>query len=160
MTDLERSRAFYGVFLGLPELKRPGFPFPGAWFGLANGQELHIVCVPNPAWREPRVMQIFETHIALRVDSFGGAIKKLHAAGFHEDLPDDHPLKIEIKRHPPTGCPQVYFFDPDRHLRPDRVHHLPGSIRSACTPDSRRYLRAKFRCRRPALGRGPVPQPR
>jgi glyoxylase I family protein len=116
VTDIERSRAFYGTFLGLPELKRPEFPFPGAWFGLANGQELHIVRVPNPVWREPGVMQIFETHIALRVDSFSGAIEKLHSAGFHEDLPDDHPLKIEIKRHPPTGYPQVYFFDPDRHL--------------------------------------------
>ena len=43
VTDLEKSRAFYGGFLGLPELKRPEFPFPGAWFQLANGQELHIV---------------------------------------------------------------------------------------------------------------------
>jgi catechol 2,3-dioxygenase-like lactoylglutathione lyase family enzyme len=51
VTDLERSRAFYGTFLGLPELKRPEFPFPGAWFGLANGQELHIVRVPDPIWR-------------------------------------------------------------------------------------------------------------
>jgi glyoxylase I family protein len=116
VTDLERSRAFYGGFLGLPELKRPEFPFPGAWFSLMGGQELHIVRVPNPNWREPRVMEIFETHIALRVESFRAAIEKLHAAGFHEDFPDEHPLKIAIKRHPPTGYPQVYFFDPDRHL--------------------------------------------
>jgi glyoxylase I family protein len=116
VTDLEKSRAFYGGFLGLPELKRPEFPFPGAWFALAGGQELHIVRVPNPNWREPRAMEIFETHIALRVESFRAAIENLHAAGFHEDLPDEHPLKIVIKRDPPTGYPQVYFFDPDRHL--------------------------------------------
>jgi glyoxylase I family protein len=116
VADLERSRAFYGGFLGLPELKRPEFPFPGAWFALTGGQELHIVRVPNPNWREPRVMEIFETHIALRVESFRAAIEKLHAAGFHEDLPDEHPLKIVIERYPPTGYPQVYFFDPDRHL--------------------------------------------
>ena len=61
-------------------------------------------------------MEIFETHIALRVPSFRGALEKLHAAGFHEDLPDTHPQKIVIKPHPPTGYPQVYFFDPDRHL--------------------------------------------
>src|SRR6267154_3595098 len=94
VSDLERSRAFYGGFLGLPELKRPEFPFPGAWFELTNGQELHIVCVPDPLWREPRVMEIFESHIALRVHSFRCAVEKLHAAGFHEDLPDDHPLKM------------------------------------------------------------------
>jgi len=116
VTDLEKSRAFYGGFLGLPELQRPEFPFPGAWFQLANGQELHIVCVPNPLWRPPAAMDIFETHIALRVASFRGALAKLHAAGFHEDLPDHHPLKIVIKPHPPTGYPQVYFFDPDRRL--------------------------------------------
>ena len=116
VTDLERSRAFYGGFLGLLEMKRPEFAFTGAWFELANGQELHIVCVPHAIWRAPRTMEIYETHIALRVDSFRCAVEKLHAAGYHEDLPDDHPLKIVIKPNPPTGYPQVYFFDPDRHL--------------------------------------------
>jgi catechol 2,3-dioxygenase-like lactoylglutathione lyase family enzyme len=116
VSDLEKSRAFYGGFLGLRELKRPEFAFPGAWFELAGGQELHIVRVPDPLWRAPKVMEIYETHIALRVPSFRGAVEKLHAAGFHEDLPDDHPLKIVIKRQSPTGYPQVYFFDPDRHL--------------------------------------------
>lgn len=116
VTDLERSRTFYGDFLGLPEVKRPQFDFPGAWFQLANSQELHIVCVPNPLWRAPRVMEIYENHIALRVPSFRAAVERLRAAGFHEDLPDDHPQKIVIKEHPPTGYPQVYFFDPDRHL--------------------------------------------
>jgi glyoxylase I family protein len=116
VTDLEKARAFYGGFLGLAELPRPQFAFPGAWFRLAGGQELHIVCVPNPLWRAPKAMEIYETHIALRVASFRGAVEKLHAAGYHEDLPDDHPLKIVIKRNSPTGYPQVYFFDPDRHL--------------------------------------------
>ena len=116
VADLEESRAFYGGFMGLPELKRPDFPFPGAWFSLGSGQELHIVRVPDPLWRAPTVMKIFETHVALRVNSFRGALEKLRAAGFHEDHPDDHPLKMMIKPHPPTGYPQVYFFDPDRHL--------------------------------------------
>ena len=116
VTDLEKARACYVGFLGLAELPRPQFAFPGAWFALGGGQELHIVCVPNPLWRAPRVMEIYETHIALRVPSFRGAVEKLHAAGYHEDLPDDHPLKMVIKRNSPTGYPQVYFFDPDRHL--------------------------------------------
>jgi catechol 2,3-dioxygenase-like lactoylglutathione lyase family enzyme len=116
VSDIEKSRAFYGGFLGLTELPRPEFPFAGAWFQLAHGQELHIVHVPNAIWRPPAVMEIFETHIALRVPSFRAALHRLHAAGFHEDLLDDDPLKIVIKPHPPTGYPQVYIFDPDRHL--------------------------------------------
>lgn len=116
VTELEKARAFYGDFLGLLELKRPVFPFPGAWFQLPHGQELHIVCVPKPQFRRPAVMEIFETHIALRVESFRAALDRLHAAGFHEDLPDEHPQKMVIKAHPPTGYPQVYFLDPDGHL--------------------------------------------
>jgi catechol 2,3-dioxygenase-like lactoylglutathione lyase family enzyme len=118
VTDLERSRAFYGGFLGLVELKRPDtFDFPGAWFAMAGGQELHIVCVPHAIWRAPHgPMQIYETHIALRVPSFAGALDRLHAAGFHEGLPDEDDRKIVIKLNSPTGYPQVYFFDPDRHL--------------------------------------------
>lgn len=116
VSDLEKSRAFYGGFLGLPEMPRPAFPYPGAWFQLANGQELHIVRVPDPIWRPPPAMEIFETHVALRVPSFRGALAKLRAAGFHEDLPNDHPLKMVIKRESPTGYPQVYFHDPDRRL--------------------------------------------
>ncbi len=116
VSDLEKSRAFYGGLLGLPEMPRPEFPFQGAWFQLANGQELHIVHVPHALWRPPAEMEIFETHVALRVPSFRAAIEKLHAAGYHEDLPNDHPLKMVIKTKSPTGYPQVYFFDPDRRL--------------------------------------------
>ena len=67
VTDLEKSRAFYGGFLGLPELKRPAFPFPGAWFQLSGGQELHIVCVPDPVWRGPQVMDIITSRSASAV---------------------------------------------------------------------------------------------
>ncbi|HJX30081.1 MAG TPA: VOC family protein [Thermoanaerobaculia bacterium] len=34
--DLERSRRFYREVLGLEEIARPPFPFPGAWFRLGD----------------------------------------------------------------------------------------------------------------------------
>ena len=42
VTDLERSKRFYGELLGLHEIERPPFGFPGAWFSLGDGQ-LHLV---------------------------------------------------------------------------------------------------------------------
>jgi catechol 2,3-dioxygenase-like lactoylglutathione lyase family enzyme len=116
VADLDRSRAFYRDVIGLKELARPHFPFPGAWFQLANGQELHIVKIPEPLTRGMTVMQIYENHLALRVDSFQQALGWLRAHGYREDVADDHPHKMVIKTHPPTGYPQVYFLDPDRYL--------------------------------------------
>lgn len=116
VSDLERSRAFYGGLLGLPELSRPEFPFAGAWYELANGQQLHLVIVPNPLWRGTKVMQIYENHFALRVESFREAVKMLRSHGFKEDAADSDPMKMVVKEHPPTGYPQVYFLDPDGYL--------------------------------------------
>ncbi len=116
VADLDRSRAFYRDVLGLKELPRPKFPFPGAWFELANGQELHIVNVPGVLPRGLEVMQIYESHIAIRVQSFQQALELLHAHGYREDVADDDSRKMVIKPHPPTGYPQVYFLDPDRYL--------------------------------------------
>lgn len=116
VADLDRSRKFYREVLGLRELLRPQFLFPGAWFELANGQELHIVKVPHHVPRGIPVMEIYENHIALRVESFRQAVELLRAHGYSEDVADNDPHKMVIKTHPPTGYPQVYFLDPDRYL--------------------------------------------
>ncbi len=116
VSDIDRSRAFYRDVLGLREIARPSFPHPGAWFALANGQELHIVKVPHTPPRGLAAMQIYENHIALRVASFRQALKLLRAHGYREDVAEEDPRKLVIKTHPPTGYPQVYFLDPDRYL--------------------------------------------
>jgi len=36
VTDLPRAKRFYGEVLGLPEIPRPPFDFPGAWFQLGD----------------------------------------------------------------------------------------------------------------------------
>jgi catechol-2,3-dioxygenase len=38
VTDLEISRRFYSQILGLEELTRPPFDFPGAWFSAGASQ--------------------------------------------------------------------------------------------------------------------------
>src|SRR5215212_6846853 len=43
VSDLERSRHFYGAALGLEELQRPSsFTFAGAWFALGD-TEIHLL---------------------------------------------------------------------------------------------------------------------
>jgi catechol 2,3-dioxygenase-like lactoylglutathione lyase family enzyme len=36
VTDVEKARWFYGQVLGLSELPRPDFGFPGIWYRLAG----------------------------------------------------------------------------------------------------------------------------
>jgi catechol 2,3-dioxygenase-like lactoylglutathione lyase family enzyme len=41
-TDLERSRRFYCDVLGLAEMPRPAFPFPGYWLGVNGKVQVHM----------------------------------------------------------------------------------------------------------------------
>jgi glyoxylase I family protein len=36
VTDLDQARHFYGDLLGLSEIPRPPFDFPGAWYQLGE----------------------------------------------------------------------------------------------------------------------------
>jgi catechol 2,3-dioxygenase-like lactoylglutathione lyase family enzyme len=42
-SDLERSRAFYRDILGLVEIERPPFSFPGAWFQVGDSWQLRLI---------------------------------------------------------------------------------------------------------------------
>ena len=43
VTDVAKAREFYTGVLGLEEIPRPAFNFPGIWYGLGNGLSLHII---------------------------------------------------------------------------------------------------------------------
>jgi hypothetical protein len=84
---------------------------------MGSGQELHIVRPPSePLWRASETMQIFETHLALRVSDFWAAVDHLRSHGYSEALPDEDPLKMVVRLDSPTRYPQAYVLDPDRHL--------------------------------------------
>ncbi len=42
VSDFERSKAFYEQLLGMSRIPRPDLGFPGAWYGLGEGQ-LHLI---------------------------------------------------------------------------------------------------------------------
>ena len=72
-TNLAESRAFYVDALGLAELDRPDFGFPGLWLGLPDGRAVHLVEVPH----EPHSGY----HFALEVADVDAAVTTLRAAG-------------------------------------------------------------------------------
>lgn len=49
VSDLTRAKAFYETVVGLqPSPHRPELPYPGEWYDLGGGQQLHLMGLPNP----------------------------------------------------------------------------------------------------------------
>jgi len=66
ITDVERSRRFYGGLLGLREIGRPRtFDFVVVWYDLGN-MHIHLLLKPQPDTISPR-------HFALRVKDVAAA---------------------------------------------------------------------------------------
>ena len=114
VTDLERSRAFYGEVLGLRELPRPPFPFPGAWYQLGDCQ-LHLIVGEQSTLRLGKGIDSHDIHVAIRVRSYRQALEHLRARGYRSDAEDE----LRRVRENPTGragFPQLFVLDPDRHV--------------------------------------------
>jgi catechol 2,3-dioxygenase-like lactoylglutathione lyase family enzyme len=109
--DLERSRWFYAHVLGMQEIPRPAFGFPGLWFQ-AGVTQIHMnVDSPEagpaglPAFQGTMPSRGF--HFAFDVESCDEAADQLRRLG------------IEIVTGPrsrPDGARQLYIYDPDGHL--------------------------------------------
>jgi catechol 2,3-dioxygenase-like lactoylglutathione lyase family enzyme len=116
VADVERSRSFYGDVLGLREIERPPFDFPGAWFALGDG-ELHLIGDPHdPTFREDKPLDPGDVHFAVRVESYDETLAYLEAKGYRADHHGLHPQALIARPHAVTGYPQIYILDPDRHV--------------------------------------------
>ena len=114
--DLERSKEFYRKILGLTEIPRPDFPFGGAWFRTAPGQELHLILQHTDAtFRDGKPIDSGDHHFAIRVRSFRETLEFLRSNGYRES-PDAGLMELRVSPRPITGYPQIYILDPDRHL--------------------------------------------
>jgi len=116
VTDLERSRRFYREILGLEEIARPPFDFPGAWFGVAGGQQLHLIVHPGATFRGAKGIDTRDNHFAVRVDNYWATVEFLRGKGYREDAADRDPLKMRTQPHATAGFPQIYICDPDWHV--------------------------------------------
>jgi catechol 2,3-dioxygenase-like lactoylglutathione lyase family enzyme len=109
--DLEVTRRFYVDFLGMKEVARPAFGFPGLWFQLGNVQ-IHATQESPEAgkagWGD-RGNSVTSRghHIAFAVDDMSEALKIVEANGVRIASP---------LQQRPDGFRQVYLYDPDEHV--------------------------------------------
>lgn len=115
VTDLERSKAFYREILGLQEVPRAPFPFPGAWFALPGGQRIHLIVSPGQTMRIGKGIDSRDGHCALRVASYRETLEELRRKGYTPEA-DDELRRIKVDPHSVAGFPQIYLLDPDRNL--------------------------------------------
>lgn len=95
ISDVERSRRFYGELLGLKEIAKPKtFDFTVVWYDLGN-QHLHLLLKDKADTRSPR-------HFALRVADVRAAREYFHERG----------LPLE-ETTPIPGADRFFVFDPD-----------------------------------------------
>lgn len=114
--DLERSTRFYREILGLRQIERPPFGFPGAWFAVGATQQLHLIVHEGATFRGEQAINSRDGHFAVRVPSFRGAVEFLKSKGYREDADPMELLSVRIQPHAVAGFPQIYILDPDRHV--------------------------------------------
>lgn len=114
VTDLDRARRFYAEVLGLREIDRPPFDFPGAWFE-AGANQLHLIARADATFRTGKGVDSRDIHYAVRVTSFRAALEHLQSHGYREDAQDDL-ARMKVNRHATAGFPQIYILDPDRNV--------------------------------------------
>jgi catechol 2,3-dioxygenase-like lactoylglutathione lyase family enzyme len=113
VSDLERSRGFYGQVLGLEEVPRPpNFTFAGAWFRL-GGTEIHLLAEADSTGGAgqgdpgPGLAKGMTHHLAFEVDDLDAACARLAAHG------------VQLAGGPiprGDGYVQAFFRDPDGHV--------------------------------------------
>ena len=96
--DVEEVGPFYLDVLGLEQLPRPDFGFPGMWLR-SEGQEIHLMQVENHQAPEGQ-------HFAFRVGDIDAATEELSKRG----------VKVSKTFELPNGARQCFFKDPSGNM--------------------------------------------
>src|SRR5262245_9623795 len=108
VTDVAKAREFYSGVLGLEEIPRPAFNFPGIWYGLGNGLSLHIILndkLVRPAVEREKITAQYP-HFALWTEDADLTAGKIEALG----------LTCRDVVSGPTGLRQIFVKDPDGNM--------------------------------------------
>ncbi|MBT9591278.1 MAG: VOC family protein [Thiobacillus sp.] len=102
VADLARARAFYESVVGLQLFpNRPELPYPGEWYDLGGGQQLHLMGLPNPDAGSIRPEHGGrDRHIALAVKNMDALKARLDTAG----------VKYSVSK---SGRAALFCRDPD-----------------------------------------------
>ena len=111
--NLETSKRFYSGILGLREIERPAFRFPGSWYALGDRQ-LHLIQEPSVEQESAaRLSQsshqksaIPGSHIALEIVDVAAVRKQLLTQG----------IEFSEGGNQVLGMDQIFCPDPDGHV--------------------------------------------
>lgn len=115
VADLAATRKFYVEQLGMHEVPRPDFDFPGAWLAVAPDQsraDIHVTVTSELAgiagWGDLKAKSVSRGHhFAFQVDDAPALEKHLAEQG----------VAIAVHCRPrPDGPTQFYVHDPDGHV--------------------------------------------
>ncbi|MBD1381990.1 VOC family protein [Metabacillus arenae] len=106
VTDLERSKHFYGNVLGFEEIERPNFDTKGAWYQLGNTQLHLIVYDEGKTLRGTIELDSQDGHFAVRVTDIDAFIKRM----------EEQNISMLTIPSNAAGWHQVYVSDPDGNL--------------------------------------------
>ena len=108
VTDVAQAREFYGTVVGLREIPRPDFAFPGVWYDLDGKLSLHVSVKEEPPRRVPTPDR-FDTrdpHFALAVVDADDLHERLRRTG--------RPFYDFVQT--PTGLRQLFVRDADGNM--------------------------------------------
>jgi catechol 2,3-dioxygenase-like lactoylglutathione lyase family enzyme len=108
VTDVAKAREFYSQTLGLQEIPRPAFEFPGIWYSLGGDLQLHIILndqLVRPAVERETIRAQYP-HFALWTDDCDATAARIEARG----------LPCRDVFSGPTGLRQVFVKDPDGNM--------------------------------------------
>jgi glyoxylase I family protein len=123
VTDIDRARHFYGEVLGLPEVPRPAFTFPGAWYEIGGRQVHLIVHDGTKTLRGTRDIDLKDGHFALRVSHFDEAVAHLRA----------HGVECLVVPNNITPWAQIYVTDPDGNVIELNAERLTAATKTTKT---------------------------
>ncbi len=100
--DVPRSVDFYGKKLGLNQVPRPDFDFPGAWFELEDGRQLHLIGGLNVT-----------VHSSNRGNHFAIEVASITETA---DFLRSRILKFMGPKKRVDGAHQIFIIDPDGYF--------------------------------------------